>query len=110
MIVDRGQVGREATGASAGMIMAVHGRSTPVPLVALASESARLFAALAEELKLRTGMDIGYRRVGRRRGAFDEAREHQLRRERGWPVDHGAIVSWLDPASALDRGAAPDPA
>jgi len=109
MIVDRGQVGREATGASAGMIMAVHGRSTPVPLVALASESARLFAALAEELKLRTGMDIGYRRVGRLRVAFDEATEHQLRLERGWQVDHGAIVSWLDPASALDLEPALNP-
>src|SRR3989440_6190088 len=109
MIVDRGQVGREATGASAGMIMAVHGWSTHVPLVALASESARLFAALAEELKLRTGMDIGYRRVGRLRVAFDEATEHQLRLERGWQVDHGAIVSWLDPASALDLEPALNP-
>src|SRR2546429_9689606 len=72
MIFDRGQVGREATGASAGMIMAVHGRSTPVPLVALASESARLFAALAEELKQRTGMDIGYRRGGRPPGGLLE--------------------------------------
>src|SRR5438552_15958151 len=101
MIVDRGQVGREATGASAGMIMAVHGRSTPVPLVALASESARLFAALAEELKLRTGMDIAYRLVGPVPVPVDEATEHDVRPERAAHVDHGPILSRVGPAPAL---------
>jgi glycine oxidase len=102
MIFDRGQVGREATGASAGMILAAHGRGTPEPFATLATESARLFAPLAEELKDRTGTDIGYRRVGRLQVAFDEVAERHLRAERGWQVDHGAIVPWLDPASALD--------
>src|SRR5207245_2663665 len=94
MIFDRGQVGREATGASAGMIMAVHGRSTPVPLVALASESARLFAALAEELKLRTGMDIGYRRAGRGPGASDETAAAPRRLASGARGGPGGHVRW----------------
>jgi glycine oxidase len=102
MILDRGQVGREATGASAGMIMAQPDRGTPEPFSALAFESARLFAPLADELRERTGMDIGYRRAGRLQVAFDEVAEHQLRSERGYLVDHGAIVAWLDGATALD--------
>jgi glycine oxidase len=110
MIVDRGQVGREATGASAGMISAHPGRGTPEPFAALASESARLFPALAEELKDRTGMDIGYRRAGRLRVAFDEAAEQQLRSERGWLIDQGAVVPWLDQAAALDLEPALNPA
>ena len=109
VIFDRGQVGREATGASAGMIMTAHGRRTPEPFAALATESARLFAALAEELKDRTGMEIGYRRVGRLRVAFEEATERELRSERAWQVDHGAIVPWLERASALDLEPALNP-
>lgn len=110
MIVDRGQVGREATGASAGMIMAQPDRSTPEPLATLASESARLFAPLADELKDRTGLDIGYRHAGRLQVAFDENAERQLRSERGWLVDHGAVVPWLDGVAAIDVEPALNPA
>jgi len=110
MIFERGQVGREATGASAGMIMGQHDRGTPQPLAALATESSRLFAALAAELKDRTGMDVGYRRVGRLQVAFDEAAERQLRAERDRQVDHGMIASWLDQAAAVDLEPALNPA
>jgi len=110
MIVDRGQVGREATGASAGMITAYRLRGIPEPFAALASESARLFPALAEELKDRTGMDIGYRRAGRLQVAFDEAAEQQIRSERGWLTDQGAVVPWLDQVAALDLEPALNPA
>jgi glycine oxidase len=90
--------------------MAGHGPGTPEPLAALAIESARQFPALAEELKDRTGMDIGYRQVGRLQVAFDDAGERRLRSERGWRVDRGAIVPWLDRAAALDLEPALNPA
>jgi len=61
MVFERGQVGGESTGASAGMIQINPDRSTPTALSALQQESARLFPALATELVDRTGMDIGYR-------------------------------------------------
>src|SRR6202022_2863848 len=35
-------------------------------------------------------------------GAAPRAAERPPRAERGWQVDHGPMVSWLDPASALD--------
>jgi glycine oxidase len=109
MIFDRGQVGREATGASAGMIMAHHDRDTPEPFAALSRESARLFAALAEELMDRTGLDIGYRRIGQLQLAFDEVEEHELRAKRAWEVERGLIVPWLDRGSALDLEPALNP-
>src|SRR5256886_16684071 len=62
MVFDRGRVGGEATGASAGMIQLNPDRGTPPAYSALATESARLFSALAAELLERTGLDIGYRR------------------------------------------------
>jgi glycine oxidase len=110
MIVDRGQVGRESTGASAGMIMPEPDRGTAEPFRALAAESARLFPALAEELRDRTGIDIGYRRAGRLQVAFDEAAEHRLRSVRGWLVDQGTSVPWLDRVAALDLEPALNPA
>jgi len=50
-VFDRGQVGGGATGASAGMIQINPDRSTPVSLSTLEVESARLFPALAADLR-----------------------------------------------------------
>jgi glycine oxidase len=102
MAFDRGEVGGEATQASAGMIMPHHDRSTPSAYSALETESSRLFAALADELRDRTGMDVGYRPAGLLRVAFDEAEERALRLERAAQVDAGGAVSWLEPRAALD--------
>lgn len=110
MMFDRGLIGREATGASAGMIMPHHGPGTPAALAVLSDESARLFPALAAELLDRTGMDIGYRRSGTLQLAFTEAEERDLRTVRGWHLDHGVNVPWVDPRSALDLEPALNPA
>ena len=102
MVFDRGVIGGEATGASAGMIMPHPFRSTPKPYSTLAVESARLFPALSDELRDRTGMDIGYRPAGLLRVAFDDAGEQDLRRERAAQIEAGRVVSWLEPGAALD--------
>jgi glycine oxidase len=110
MLFDRGQIGREATGASAGMIMPHHGPGTPDALDLLSRESARLYPALADELRDRTGMDIGYRRAGTLEVAFTDSEEQDLRARRGWALDHGTNVAWLDRRSALDLEPALNPA
>ncbi len=109
-IFDRGSIGRESTGASAGMILAHHERGTPEAFANLSGESARLFPALAAELLDRTGMDIGYRRGGVLEVAFDEAEERALRAERDWQVDRGAVLPWLDARGALELEPALNPA
>jgi glycine oxidase len=110
MLFERGQLGGGATGASAGMIVAQQDRSTPEPFAVLSRESARLYGPLAEELLDRTGLDIGYRRAGLVRVAFDDVEAHQLREQRAWDGDHGLTVSWLEPAAALDVEPALSPA
>ena len=110
MIFDRGLVGRASTGASAGMLIARDGHSRPEAFATLLRESARLFPALADELRDRTGMDIGFRRSGVLQVAFDEAQARELRAQREWEVDHGAVVPWLDARGALDLEPAVNPA
>src|SRR5437667_11508084 len=109
MVFDRGRVGGEATGASAGMIQLHPDRGTPPAYSALGAESARLFTALAAELLERTGIDIGYRRAPLLHVTL-EAEEARLRAHRAWQLDHGITVAWLDGAAALDDQPALNPA
>jgi glycine oxidase len=102
MVFERGQVGGEATGASAGMIQINPDRTTPAALSTLEVESARLFPALASELLDRTGMDIGYRAAPLLHVALHEGEEPELRAHRAWQVEHGVAVAWVDRAAALD--------
>jgi len=102
MIFDRGQVGGQSTGASAGMVQINPDRTTPPATSALALESARLYPALAAELRERTGIDIGYRPGGLLHIALDDVDEPRLRAHRAWQVEHGVAVSWLDAAAVLD--------
>src|SRR5947207_3730377 len=110
MVFERGRVGGEATGASAGMVQLNPHRGTPPAYAALSTESARLFSALAAELLERTGIDIGYRRAPLLHVTLDEAEEARLRGHRAWQLDHGMTVGWLDGAAALDLEPALNPA
>jgi glycine oxidase len=110
MVFERGRVGGQATGASAGMIQLNPDRTTPPALFTLQQESARLFPALAAELRERTGMDIGYRAAPLLHAALHEGEEMNLRAHRAWQVDHGVAVAWLDGEAALDLEPALNPA
>ncbi len=109
MVFDRGQVGGGATGASAGMIQINPDRTTPTALAALELESARLFPALATELLDRSGLDIGYRAAPLLHVALDAVDEPRLRAHRGWQVEHGVAVAWVDREAALDLESALNP-
>ena len=102
VVLDRGRIGGEATGASAGIVLGHPAADTAESFSILLKESARLFPALAVELSDRTGMDIGLRRSGLVRVAFDETQEQALRSERHWQLGTGVAVAWLDSRSALD--------
>jgi len=109
MVFERGQVGGEATGASAGMIQINPDRTTPTALSALEIESARLFPALATELLERTGLDIGYRAAPLLHVALHDSEEPGLRAHRAWQADRGVSVEWVDRSAALDLEPALNP-
>jgi len=86
-VVDRGQVGGGATGASAGMIQLNPDRTTATAVATLEAESARLFPALAAELRERTGVDVGFRPAPLLHIALHAEEEPSLREHRAWQAD-----------------------
>jgi glycine oxidase len=63
-LVDRRDLGREASWAGAGLIPPVGDNRSRQPLVALRSWSAELYPRWSAALEQETGIDIGYRRTG----------------------------------------------
>ncbi len=98
LVFERGPGGGQASIASAGLLAPLSEASEPGAFVDLARESLRMFAPLAEELRERTGMDIGYRGSGLLSVALSESEALELRRRRAWLDRAGIVVSWLDPA------------
>ncbi len=101
LVFDRGSPG-QASQASAGMLAPLSETPGPSPFLDLALESLRLFPPLAEELRERTGIDVGYRRSGVLRVAMSEEEERALRARRVWQEAGGFSSAWLDPARARD--------
>jgi glycine oxidase len=109
-ILERGPVGGGASGAAAGIIAAEHDPDLPESFAQLGVESARLFPALAEELRERSAIDIGLRRTPLITVAFDDAEARALRSRRAREATHGTMLAWVDPGSALDVEPALNPA
>ena len=101
VICDRGDPG-QASQASAGMLAPLSEAAGPSPFLDLALESLRVFEPLAEELRERTGIDVGYRRSGVLRVALSAEEERELRTRRTWQQTAGLNATWLDPTRARD--------
>ena len=63
LVLDRGEPGKEASSAAAGMLAALD-PETPVPLRALALESARLFPSYVRKIEEISGMKVDFRLQG----------------------------------------------
>ena len=77
-VLDRRELGREASWAGAGIMAPGAERPTTDPAAALRTLSARLHAEWAETLREETGLDTGYRRCGGLDVAWTEAEEAEL--------------------------------
>jgi glycine oxidase len=78
-VLDRRELGREASWAGAGLIAANTERLTTNPMVELRSWSAVLYPDLSEALREETGIDNGYRRTGGVEVAWTAVEENDLR-------------------------------
>jgi glycine oxidase len=101
-VIERGEIGSEASGAAAGMLAPLAEVEDAGPFQELCIESLRMFPSLAETLRDETGIDIEYLPTGILRVARDEAEERRLRDLAACPgclpaVRHGLPLHWLDP-------------
>lgn len=110
VVLERAVPGAEASSAAAGILAAQEEALAPGPLADLALASRARFAALADELRATTGIDIAYRAVGVTSLAADAASLAALRVRYAWQAERGLRVAWLDRAglAELEPALAPD--
>jgi glycine oxidase len=105
-LIERGEIGGEASGAAAGMLIAPLEDAAKSPLSELQGASIRLYAHLLPEIEELSGIDVGYRVTGLLRTAFTEERaallKELVRREppgvRGLEWLEGRVLRELEPA------------
>jgi glycine oxidase len=84
-VLERGEIGGEASGAAAGMLAPLAEVEDAGAFQALCIESLRMFPALAATLREETGIDIEYLTSGILRVALDDDEERRLRELAGRP-------------------------
>lgn len=99
-ILERRELAREASWASAGII------SPPAPRygtkLELAVRSYRRYPSLIDEIQRETGIDVGFVHTGEVELANDGGRE-ALQRAFDWQREHGMQVDWLDSIDSIRR-------
>jgi glycine oxidase len=110
LVLERGQVGGEASSGAAGMLTAQAHTDEPGPLFDLKLASRALYERLASELLDRAGLDIEYRQLGHIVPALTEAEVAAVKERAGWQAARGLAAVWLEAgeARALEPGLAPD--
>jgi len=102
-IVERGDVGREASWLAAGMLAAdAEVGFEELELYRVSRESLRRWPAFAKRLEKESGIDVDYRTEGTIVVADDRDSAEALRRVFEFQRDEGIQVRWLTGAEALD--------
>lgn len=110
LLLERGEVGGEASSGAAGLLSAQAHSDEAGPLFDLKLASRALYPALAAELAERTGLDIEHRGLGHLVPAFDPAEAAAIRARVAWQAEGGLPAEWLDGRAAREwePGLAPD--
>jgi glycine oxidase len=103
-VVDRGDFGREASWAGAGIIPPGNSRHARTPFDLLLARSSELFSPLSQELRERTGIDNGYVRCGGLEVDDGDGAAARTWREQGVSVE----VLQADALRRLEPALAPD--
>ncbi len=108
-LLERGEVGGQASGAAAGMLVPPAAAAAPGPFRDLARASAGLYPALVEALADETDIDVQYVNSGLLLPASGEGRAQGLRALAQWRGDPGLSLEWLDgaPLRALEPALSP---
>lgn len=103
VVVERGDVGGEASWAAGGILTPVHLAEYPTPLAALCSASMKLYPGLLEQLRALSSIDPEYRVSGLLVVWRDEAGEEAARSLEDWKRRHNQPVERLSREEALAR-------
>jgi len=110
IVFDRGEPGREASSASAGMIAPFGERIEPGPFFDLCLESYRLYPDFVQEIEELSGARVGYRRNGTLLVAVSEDETQELEAIAAAQQKLGLPNEQLDGAAACQRVAGLSPA
>ena len=102
LVVERGRVGEEASGAAAGMLLAQADTAADSPLLETALLARARHAALALELEQETGIGVERSALGVLEVAFTEAEEAVLRGRAAWQRARGLSVETLSGDEILE--------
>jgi glycine oxidase len=102
VLLERGEVGREASWAAGGILAPVHLAEYPTPLAALCTASAALYPALIEELRAHSAVDPEHRMTGFLILERDDAEERASRELETWKRARGQPVRRLAPAELAE--------
>jgi glycine oxidase len=102
-VIERGIPGAEASSAAAGMLAPQMEADGPGPMLELGLRSRALYPALAAELQVMTGIDIGYVKSGVLAVALTEDDERALTARRIWQTARGMRLEALSGAAARQR-------
>ncbi|MVO99890.1 glycine oxidase ThiO [Paenibacillus sp. N10] len=100
VLLERGRIGGQASGAAAGMLGAQSEMHEPGPMFDLARMSRELFPAAADELRELTGMDTGLTQSGMLKAAFTDADAAVLKADIHFQHGAGGRAEWLDAENA----------
>jgi glycine oxidase len=97
LLLEQGQIGREASGASAGIIGPPTASTLPPHRAQLAVMSQRRYDGLFESLASDTFFDSTYLRNGKVLVAFTEEEVEAAQSEITWQLNHGFDARWIEP-------------
>jgi glycine oxidase len=102
VVLDRRELGKEASWAGAGIIAPGSDKPHPLPMARLRTRSAELYPGWSGRLRELTGIDNGYRRCGAVDVAFDAKQENDLKAAAGRWRSEGIAFERLEPGD-FDR-------
>ena len=101
LVLERDQLGCEASGEAAGMLAPQAEADRAGPFLELCLAGRRLFPPLADELKAATGIDIEHRQIGILAPFFGDSDREALLARAGWQRQSGLAAQTLDRREAL---------
>jgi len=101
LVLERDQLGGEASGESAGMLAPQSEADQPGPFFEFCLAGRGLFPSLADELKTAGGLEIEYRRIGILIPFFGDKDREVLLARAGWQQARGLLAETLDRRQAI---------